>query len=363
MKPAAVFSIAISSLAALMTVDSAAADDVSSFYQGRQMRMIIFASAGGGYDSYARLLDRHIIKHIPGSPSIVATNMPGAGGIKAINYVAKSAPADGSVLTIVNQGIPMHQVLRKKGLQTDISAFNWIGNISYSNQTFATWAASGIKTIDDARKREVIVGATGIGSSAVQLPAAYNYLLDTRLKLIVGYPGGSEMNLALERGEIHARGTNPLASWKATTPEWLKEKKLNFLIQVGLEREPELPDVPLLTELVKGNADKEAVARFLTNNAIVGRPFAVAPGVPAERVAALRAAFDKTMRDTAFLKDADKQRLDIRSMTGERLQALVREIIATPQNVIEMAEAAVAPKSVVTKKGAKKKKKKKKSQE
>src|SRR5690606_23056753 len=146
----------------------------------------------------------------------------------------KIAPNDGSVMTIVNQGIPMHQALVKKGLETDISKFQWIGNISYSNQTFAAWAASGFKTVEDARKRQMIVGATGRGSSAAQLPAAYNYLLGTKLKIIYGWPGGAEMDLAMERRELDARGTNPLASWKATHPEWLKEKKLNFLIQVGL---------------------------------------------------------------------------------------------------------------------------------
>lgn len=344
----------------VLSISSASAEDVGGFYKGRQMRMVIFASAGGGYDSYARLLARHIVAHIPGNPSMVPTNMPGAGGIKAVNYVAKSAPTDGSVMTIVNQGIPMHQVLIKKGLQADISAFNWIGNISYSNQTFAAWTASGFATIDDARKREMIVGATGIGSSAAQLPAAYNYLLGTRLKVIFGYPGGSEMNLAMERGEIHARGTNPLASWKATTADWLKDKKLTFLVQVGLDREPELPDVPLLTELAKGDKDREAVARFLTNNAIVGRPFAVAAGVPAERVAALRQAYEKTMVDARFLDDARKQRLEIRSMPGERLQELIREIIATPPHVLEMAQAAVVPQNAIQRKGAEEKKKKKK---
>ncbi|MGE0650600.1 MAG: Bug family tripartite tricarboxylate transporter substrate binding protein [Alphaproteobacteria bacterium] len=345
---------------ASIPTSSANAAGVEEFYAGRQMRMIIFASSGGGYDTYARLLARHIVNFIPGKPTMVSSNMPGGGGIKAVNYVARSAPTDGSIMTIVNQGIPMHQSLNGKGLETDLSKFGWVGNISYSNQTFATWTASGAKSLDDLKSREVVVGATGIGSIAAQLPASYNNLLNTRLKIIYAYPGASEMNLAMERGEIHARGSNPLASWKATNPEWIKEKKITFLIQIGLEREPELPNVPLLTELVKGDAEKESVARFLTNNVMVGRPFAVAPGVPKERLAALRQAYEKTIVDAKFLAEARKQKMDIRSMTGERLQALVEEIIATPQGVRDKAREAITAKGAEARKGAKKKKKKKK---
>lgn len=339
---------------------TANAAGVKEFYAGRQMRMIIFASPGGGYDTYARLLSRHIVNFIPGNPTMVASNMPGGGGIKAVNYVARSAPTDGSVMTIVNQGIPMHQALSGKSLETDVSKFGWVGNISFSNQTFATWTASGIKSLDDLKSRQVIVGATGIGSIAAQLPAAYNNLLNAKLKIIYAYPGGNEMNLAMERGEIHARGANPLASWKATKPDWLKENKLTFLIQVGLEREPELPNVPLLTEVVKGDSDKEAIARFLTNNVIVGRPFAVAPGVPKERLAALRQAYEKTVVAPKFLAEARQQKMDIRSMTGERLQALVEEILATPQSVRDKVKVAITAKGAEVRKGAKKKKKKKK---
>ncbi len=332
--------------AVAMAPNVGTAGAVDEFYRGKTMKMIIRSNPGGGYDTYARMLARHIIRHIPGPVRrIIPVNMPGGGGIKAANYIAGVAPRDGTILTIVSQGLPMYQALRLgKKLKADMSKFNWIGNMSYSNQLFVTWHTSPVKTVADARKRSVNVGATGAGSIAVRLPASYNYLLGTKLNVIFGYTSGAHINLALERGEVEGRGTNTWASYRATKADWVMKGKLNYLIQVGFEKEKELQHVPLLMDLVKGDKDKEAVAKFMTLAVMVGRPIAVAQGVPADRVKALRKAYNATIADTQFLTEAKKRRAEIRSMDGPRLQGIIEEIINTPEPLLDLVRIAITPK-------------------
>ena len=291
-------------IAAALAPGSALADPVRDFYKGKRIKMVIRSSTGGGYDLYARMLMRHMTQYIPGKPRAINVNMPGGGGIKAANYVAMVAPRDGSVLTIVSQGLPMYQGLKLGNkLKADMKAFNWIGNLSTSNQILVVWRTSPIKSLADARKRKINIGTTGAGSISTQLPAVYNNVLGTKFNIIFGYFSGSEINFAMERGEVEGRGTNTWASWRSATPRLVKDKLIRPLIQVGLKKEPELPNVPLLRDLAT-NADEKAVLEYVSNAVAVGRPIAVAQG----RVKALRLAFDRTLVDAGFKAEAKKLR-------------------------------------------------------
>jgi tripartite-type tricarboxylate transporter receptor subunit TctC len=319
-------------------------DSVADFYKGKQVKMVIRSSTGGGYDLYARMLMRHMTRHIPGKPRAVNINMPGGGGIKAANYVALVAPRDGSVLTIVSQGLPMYQGLKLGSkLKADMKAFNWIGNLSISNQILVVWHTSPIKTLEDAKKRKINVGTTGAGSISTQLPAVYNNILGTKFNIIFGYFSGGEINFAMERGEVEGRGTNTWASYNSATPRLIKEKLIRPLIQTGLKKEKDLPNVPLLRDLATNPEDK-AVLEYVSKAIAVGRPIAVAQGVPMARVAALRAAFDATLEDSQFKAEAKKQRAEIAPMSGIEMQKLVSELVDAPEDLGAKVLAAIDPK-------------------
>jgi len=337
----AVTAVGMTALTAIAVGTPAAADPVADFYKGRKISMIVPFGPGGAYDILARLLVRHMGRHIPGNPTFISLNMPGGGGMKGVNYVANVAPKDGSVICIVSQGIPLYQLRDGKGLKADMRTFNWLGNMSYSNQMMAAFHTAPIKTLEDAKKSTLIIAATGKGAIPMQLAAAYNYLIGTKLKIIYGYRGSGQMYLAMERGEVQGRATNTWAGYRSEKPQWIAEKKLNFLVQVGLEKEPDLPHVPLLQDLVKGDPEKEQIARALAMATKVGRPIAAPPGVPPERVAALRNAFDRTLVDPAFKADAERSRAEIRSMTGAELAALIDDILAMPRPLVARLNYAI----------------------
>ena len=306
-----------------------AQQSVEDHYRGRKIDLVIGYSPGGTYDLYARLVARHLAQHIPGKPLIVPRNMPGAGSRTAATFVANIAPRDGSVLATADQSLALQQAAGDKRMAFDTNRFIYVGNPNVENNTTATWHTSGIKTIDDAKRREVTMGATG-GSTSSQYPKAMNALIGTRFKIVLGYPGGNDINLAMERGEVDGRGSNSWASWKATRPHWLAEKKINILVQIGLKKAPDLPDVPLLLELA-ANTEDRALLRLLSASTLIGRPIFTTPEVPAERVAALRSAFDAMMRDPAFLEDARRGLFEIDPVPGEAMQKLVAEIVAVPK--------------------------------
>jgi tripartite-type tricarboxylate transporter receptor subunit TctC len=310
---------------------------VEQFYRGRKIDLIVGYSSGGTYDLYARLVARHLGHHIPGKPLIVPRNMPGAGSRAAATWIYNVAPRDGTVLATADQSLALQQAVGGSRIQFDATKFIYIGNPNIENNTTATWHNSGIKTIDDAKRREVTMGATG-GSTSSQYPKAMNALLGTRFKIILGYPGGNDINLAMERGEVEGRGSNSWASWKATRPNWLAEKKINILVQIGFQKAPDLPDVPLLMDLGANDADR-ALLRLLSASTQIGRPIFTTPEVPAERVAALRAAFDAMVRDPAYLADAKQGHFDIDAVPGEAMQRLVGEIVTIPKEQGERLKA------------------------
>ena len=323
----------------------ARAQDVASFYHGKQITLVIGYGPGGGYDLYARMLGRFIGAHIPGNPTIVPQNMPGAGSRSAANWLYKVAPQDGTVIACLGQATPTDQALGQPGVQFDAGKFNWIGNLSLVNNFLFVSAASGVSTFAQAKTKQLAIGATGASSPSVLYPQVSNNLLGSKFKIIAGYPGGGDINIAVERHEIDGRGSDSWASMKTTHPDWLRDHTINILFQVGPRREPDLPDVPLWTDLAE-NDDQRQVLALLSGDVSVGRPILTAPNVPADRVKALRQAFADTLRDPQFIEAAKQANMEMNPMAGEELQQVVEKIVTSPPRILAMVKDAIAIKDV-----------------
>jgi tripartite-type tricarboxylate transporter receptor subunit TctC len=321
------------------------AQDVASFYHGKQITLIIGFGPGGGYDLYTRMLGRFIGAHIPGNPTIVPQNMPGAGSRSAANWLYKVAPQDGTVIACLGQATPTDQALGQPGVQFDAGKFNWIGNLSLVNNFLFVSAASGVSTFAQAKTKQLAIGVTGASSPSVLYPQVSNNLLGSKFKIIAGYPGGGDINIAVERREIDGRGSDSWASMKTTHPDWLRDHTINILFQVGPRREPDLPDVPLWTDLAE-NDDQRQVLALLSGDVSVGRPILTAPNVPAERVKALRQAFADTLRDPQFIEAARQANMEINPMQGEELQQVVEKIVTSPPRILALVKDAIAIKDV-----------------
>jgi tripartite-type tricarboxylate transporter receptor subunit TctC len=332
-------------LASVATVSSgqALADAVPDFYRGKQIRFIVRTTPGGDYDQYSRLIARFMGRYIPGNPSIVVNNMPGGGGITAANYMAQVAPRDGTVIGIVSQGLAADQALgMSPQFKADLREFNWIANVAHSNQLLVVWKTSPTKTLEEAKQRVTTIGTTGAGSASVQYPAFYNNVIGTKFKIVFGYPGGQHIDLAMERGEVEGRGTNPYSGWMASKPTWIPTRQIIPLVQAGVEKEPALPDVPMITELAVP-AENKPLLDFMGRASTVGRPLATTPGVPAERVAALRAAFHETIKDPEFVAAAKQENLEIQPQAGDRLQEIIFGLLSAPQDVRDRMKIALTP--------------------
>jgi tripartite-type tricarboxylate transporter receptor subunit TctC len=324
-------------------VTQAHAQSAEDFYRGKNIELIIGYTPGGGYDTYGRLVARFLGDFIAGAPKIIVRNMPGGGTRVAAGYVYNVAAKDGLTLGLIDQSLVLQQAMNDPTILFDATKLNWIGNPAADNNTVVTWHTTGVKTVEDATRTEVLIGSTGPNTSA-QIPLAMNATLGTKFKLVSGYPGGNDMNLAMERGEIGGRGSNPWASWKGTKPEWLRDKKLNFLAQVGLSKAPDLQDVPLLMDLAHNDQDRAAL-RLLSAPSTIGRPFFTSPHVLPERVKALRDGFAHMVNDQKFRAQAAQEGLDINPVSGEELQKIVTDIIATPKPVVDRLAAIIEDKS------------------
>ena len=322
----------------------ASAQTIADFYKGKRVNLVIGYGTGGGYDFYARLLARFIGDHIPGKPTIVAQNMPGAGSRGAANWLYNVAPKDGTAIAMVGQATPLDQALGQPGIQFDVRRFNWIGNMVVVNNLLFVSAKTGVTTIEDARKTALAIGSTGASSPSVLYPQVSNNLLGTKFKIVSGYPGGGDINLAVERGEVDGRGSDSWASLKANNPDWLRERKVNILFQVGPRREADL-DAPLWSEL-GANDEQRQILDVLSGDIAVGRPILTAPGVSAERVTALRQAFDDTLKDPQFIEAANKAGMFINPMGGVELQAIASRIVTPSPQVIAAVKEAIRIKDV-----------------
>ena len=311
------------------------------FYKDKTIQFVVRSTPGSDYDTLTRMLARHMPQHIPGAPATVVVNMPGAGGMRAANFLANIAPKDGTVLSIIGQGLPANQGLgQADGLRADLREFNWIGNITSINQLLIVWHTSPIRKIEEVKTRRTVIGSQGGGSISLQIPAALNNLLGMKFDIVTGYQGLSEMLLALERGEVEAIAATTANSLRSSNPSWLKENKVVVLAQIGDKRSKEFPNAPLIHEL-GDRVDEKAVLEYISKGVSVGRPLATTPGVRADRVDALRRAFDSTFNDKGFLDEAKRRNLEVEPTDWKVLRALVNSLIDSPKSLIEKVNAAI----------------------
>lgn len=312
---------------------AAGAEPVADFYRGKTVNVYIGVGVGGEYDIQARLVARHIGKHIPGNPTVVPQNMTGAGGLRMINYLYNVAPKDGTAIGMIANAFPAMQAAGIPGVQFDASQMQWIGTIAPVVETMAVWHTTGVKSIDDLRKRETVAGASARGAITFIYPQMMNEFLGTRFKIVTGYPGGNQINLAMERGEVEARN-NTWSSWKATKAAWLAEKKITVVAQAG-PRAPDL-DAPSVEDAAR-TPEERALIELVVSGTRLGRPLAT-NAAPPDRVAALRTAFAETMKDPEFLAEAKGLNFDVDPVLGEKMQGIVVKVLATPKDIAAKAK-------------------------
>lgn len=319
---------------------AAKADPIADFYGKHRVTMYIGYSSGGGYDRYARTIARHMGSHIPGDPTILSKNRPGAGSMRLANELYNVLPQDGTAMGTVGRGIPQEVLKGDKLAKYDPRKFNWIGSANNETSTCVTWHTTDIKNLQDFLNKKITVGGTGPSADTDVFPRVLNNVIGTHLQLVTGYPGGNDINLAMERGELQARCGWSWSSIKSTRPTWLKENKIRILLAMSVERNPELKDVPFVMDLAKNDRDRK-IFKLVFSRQAMGRPYVTGPKVPADRVQALRAAFDATMKDPKFLAEAKKSKMEIAPISGKAVQKIIGEMFDTPKDVIEAANAAM----------------------
>jgi tripartite-type tricarboxylate transporter receptor subunit TctC len=323
-------------LGAALLLWTAAAYAQADFYRGRTVTLVVSSSAGGGYDIMARTLARYLNKHIPGNPRIVVTNMPGAGGISATNYLYRGAPKDGTVIGSVQNNLPFEPLLGTREAIYDPTKFNWLGSPSIEVGLIVVWKNVPVSSIEDLRQREIAVGSSGANSTPSFYARLINETLKTKMKIVVGYPGQNEAYLAMERGEVDGFPSLFYNTLNATRPNWRTEQNVKVILQYGLEKEPELPNVPSALDLVTDPEDKLLLQAGLAQ-VTMGRPYLMPPDVPAERVAIMRRAFEHTLKDPEFLADANRLALGVDAnspRTGAQVQRLLEDAYRMPPNIV-----------------------------
>ena len=309
-------------LALSVTAGPNAALAQAEFFKDKTVNIYVGYSTGGGYDVYARMLSRFYGRHIPGSPTVIVTNMPGAGSLRAANYIYNVAPKDGTAMGTVARGAAFDPLFGLPGTQFDATKYNWIGSANDEVSVCVAWHTSAVKNYDDLVAKELIVGGTGGSADTDQFPRVMNGVLDTKMKVIIGYPGGNDVNLAMERGEVQGRCGWSWSSVKSTQQKWLDDKKINVLVQLSMKKHPDLPNVPSVMDAAKTDEQKQ-ILKLIFARQVMGRPFMAPPNVPADRVKALRDGFWAAMQDKEFLEEADKAKLEITPVKGEEIQQLV----------------------------------------
>jgi tripartite-type tricarboxylate transporter receptor subunit TctC len=321
---------------------NAPAQTVEEFYKSRPITMLVGSGAGGGYDTYARIFARHMARHIPGNPTIIAKNMPAAAGLAAAATLYTTADKDGSAIAAFTNGAAMEPLFGNPSARYDAQKFNWLGSIGKLQNVCATWHQSPVTTIEAARAREVIVAAAGATSNTAIVPRALNALIGTKFKVIAGYDTGAGLTLAMERGEAEGICGLSWSTIKASRPHWISDKLLNIIVQMGLQKLSELPHVPSALELVTDPENKQVLELILIRQE-AGRPFAAPPGVPPDRLAALRRAFEATLTDVEFRAEADKTRLEIEPLTAREIETFLATAYGAPKAIVLKAAALVEP--------------------
>jgi tripartite-type tricarboxylate transporter receptor subunit TctC len=315
-------------LIAVAPVATGWAQTPAEFYKGKNVELYVGYSAGGGYDVYARALARHMGKHIPGNPTIIVKNLDGAGSLRLANQLYNALPKDGTVFGTIARGAAFDPLLGNEQAQFDAAKYSWIGSANNEVSVCVSWKGTGVNKIEDLQTKELIVGGTGPSADTDQFPRIVNGVLGTKFKLISGYPGGNDISLAMERGEVQGRCGWSWSSVVTTRKDWYDQKTINVLVQLSFEKHPDLPDVPLILDLAKTPEQKQILTLVFARQAL-GRPFVAPPDVPKDRLDALRKAFMDTMKDPEFLAEADKAKLEITPISGEAVQKIVVDAYKT----------------------------------
>jgi tripartite-type tricarboxylate transporter receptor subunit TctC len=316
----------------LCPVTQAQAQNPAAFYKGKSVDLYIGYSAGGGYDVYARALARHMGRFIPGNPTIVPKNMPGAGSLVLANWLYNVAAKDGTAFGMIGRGTAFDPLLGSTKAQFDAAKFNWIGSMNDEVSVCVAWHTSGIAKLEQVVQNELTVGGTGPAADTDQFPKVLNATIHTKFKIIPGYPGGNDIDLAMERGEVMGRCGWSWSSVIATHKSWLDENKINVLVQLSLNKHADLPTAPLIMDFAKTDEQRQ-MFKLVFARQPMGRPFLAPPGVPAERTATLRKAFMDTMKDPGFLAEAEKMKLEINPVSGDAVQAIVQDVYQTPKSI------------------------------
>jgi len=328
----------VAAAVAIGSVSATAADAAAQFYRGKTVQVLVGFAPGGGYDLYARTLARYLGKHIPGNPTVITQNMPGAGSMKVMNYLYNAARKDGTFIGTFARGMVFEPLLgHAKGTAFDATKFNWIGSISNEVSVCAFWHTSAVKSWEDMKTKAHKIGGSAAGADSDVFPTVLRKVYNLPMKLVTGYSGGgADINLGMERGEVDGRCGWSYSSMLSQSKALVEGKKINIVIQLALEKHEDLPNVPLIMDLPASPQDKAAM-RLITSRQAIARPFTAPPGVPPERVKILRDAFDATMKDPDFIREATRLALEVRPVSGAEVDRLIREIYASPPDVIKRA--------------------------
>jgi len=317
---------------ALGPISIGRAQSPADFYRGKSLDLYIGYSAGGGYDVYARALGRHMGRFIAGNPTIVPKNMPGAGSLVLANWLYNVAPKDGTAFGMIGRGTGFDPLLGSTKAQFDATRFNWLGSMNDEVSVCVAWHTTGITTLEQVKQRELTVGGSGPAADTDQFPKVLNATIGTKFKIVTGYPGGNDVDLAMERGEVMGRCGWSWSSVIATHQSWIDDRKINVLVQLSLKKHPDLPDVPLVMDFAKTEQQAQ-IFKLVFARQPMGRPFLAPPGVPTDRVAALRKAFMDTLKDREFFAEAEKMKLEINPVSGDEVQRIVQDVYRTPKPV------------------------------
>jgi tripartite-type tricarboxylate transporter receptor subunit TctC len=315
---------------ALGPISVGSAQSPAEFYRGKSLDLYIGYSAGGGYDVYARALARYMGRFIPGNPTIVPKNMSGAGSLVLANWLYNVAPKDGTAFGMIGRGTGFDPLLGSTKAQFDATRFNWLGSMNDEVSVCVAWHTTGITTLEQVEQRELTVGGSGPAADTDQFPKVLNATIGTKFKIVTGYPGGNDVDLAMERGEVMGRCGWSWSSVIATHQSWIDDKKINVLVQLSLKKHPDLPNVPLVMDFAKTEQQAQ-IFKLVFARQPMGRPFLAPPGIPADRVAALRKAFMETLQDREFLAEAEKMKLEINPVSGDEVQRIVQDVYLTPK--------------------------------
>ena len=332
--------IAAALAAGLLASPAAAQDDAAAFYRGKTVRIVVGVAVGSGYDINARLLARYLPAHLPGNPVVIVQNQPGAGSLTMTNQLYAAGPFDGTVIGASFNGVPTAPLLQPAGARFDPVKLNWIGSTNRESQVTYLWHTAPAQRLADLATTEVIVGAQAPGSTQYDFPLLANHLFGFKFKIITGYESTPKIHLAMERGELHGNGATNWSTLKALNASWIADKKVRVIAQWGLAKHPELPDVPLMLDVAQTDADRAAL-RLAVARLEYGRPFFMPPGVPPERVAAVRRAFDATVQDPAYLAEAEKLKIDVDPLSGEEVARLVEQVAHTADDTVARVRTAL----------------------